>query len=143
MSTDLMGIDRQVTYAADAELHATVRSNLEHWCSLNRVLRTTYLDTADYDLLNAGITLRQRTSVGKSGQQGKAKTEAKIPTEDGLLRIGGARAVAVVSERLGIDLERCDALRPVAVQTKQRRLLLASGSFVAPDFVCCPRRCLQ
>jgi hypothetical protein len=135
MSTDLMGIDRQVTYAADAELLANVRSNLEHWCSLTRVLRTTYLDTADFDLLNAGITLRHRTSVGKSGQQGKAKTEAKIPTEEGLLRIGGARAAAVVSQRLGIDLERCDALRPVAVQTKMRRLLLASGSFVAPDFV--------
>lgn len=135
MPTDLMAIDRQVTYEADAELHASVRSSLDHWCSINRVLRTTYLDTADLDLLKAGITLRQRVSVGKSGHLGKPTTEAKIPTEHGLLRVAGERATKAASEHLGIDLGRLDVLRPVAIQTKFRRLLLASGSPVAPDFV--------
>ncbi len=135
MATEDGGLDHQFTYDADAAMHTQVRSNLKHWASVKRVLRTTYLDTENFDLLHAGITLRHRSTIGKAGKVGTPHTEAKIPTEQGLVRISGLQAVRAVADTLGLDLESTNALHPVAMQTKSRRLLFASGSPLAPDFV--------
>ncbi len=126
-------IDYQVTYWADAALQATVRATLPHHRIVHRVLRTTYLDSPNYDLHRLGITLRERCRVTSDGTLGSVTTEAKIPTDNGLQRVGGDEARAAVSNMLGADVAAL--LRPVAVQTKTRELLLAGGWALAPQFV--------
>lgn len=129
-SENRRSIDHQVTYSVDLSRHEDIATHLRcHW-SVNRVLRTTYFDTAQNDLVHRGITFRQRSAIGNNGDIGAPKTEAKIPTNDGLLRVAGAEARRAISEVIGDS-----SLDPVAVQTKNRRLLLVSGKRVAPQFV--------
>ncbi len=123
-------IDHQVTYVASPELHAHIRSQLAYHRIVNRVLRTSYLDSAAHDLHRRGITLRERCSIAKNGKLGVLKVEAKIPSSDGLLRVSGSQARQAVVNIIG-SVE----LQTVAAQTKTRQLLLVSGRFFAPDFV--------
>jgi hypothetical protein len=127
---DIGAIDHQVTYSADKALHDRVQGGLSHHRIVHRVLRSTYLDTADLDLYHRGITLRERSTVDKNGIAGVAKVEAKIPSEVGLNRVAGEAARTAVAKLVG-DV----VLSPVAVQTKTRALLLTGGFVLAPQFV--------
>jgi hypothetical protein len=128
-------VDHQVTFLADSRLHALIRERLEHHRVINRVLRTTYFDTPERDLFHRGVTLRERAAVRKNGTLGPAKTEAKVPTQNGLSRTAGKHAHGAVVEVFGSDVINPTRLRPVATQTKTRQLLLVSGTAYAPDFV--------
>lgn len=129
-STDHCSIDYQVTYRVGPSRHEDITTHLRsHW-TIERVLRTTYFDTDQKDLHRRGITFRERSSIGKDGDIGAPKIEAKIPTTDGLLRVAGAEARRAVSEVIGDS-----SMGPVAVQTKNRRLLLVAGVRVAPQIV--------
>jgi CYTH domain len=135
MALDPRSVDHQITYVANQADHAELRQKLEHHRIVKRVLRTTYLDTPQRDLYDRGITLRDRSTVKKDGTLGPVKTEAKIPTSDGLIRTAGSRALAAVAEIVGADVVNAASLRPVAIQTKTRQLLLVSGHVLSPEFV--------
>ncbi len=130
MAPDIGRIDHQVTYSADAAVQAELRERLEYHGKLKRVLRSTYLDTAELDLYQHNITLRERSTVRKNGELSHSKTEAKVPSVDGLVRTSGSAALAAVADVVGTT-----SLQPVAVQTKTRRLLFVEGTRLAPDFV--------
>jgi hypothetical protein len=132
MALNPPSVDHQVTYLADPTLQALLRERLKHHRIIDRVLRTTYLDTPGRDLHRRGITLRDRATVRTNGTLGSVKTEAKIPSTNGLTRTTGSVAHAAVTKTLGSDAA---LLRPVAFQTKTRQLLLVSGRAFAPDFV--------
>jgi hypothetical protein len=135
MARNTATVDYQVTYAANAALHTKLRQRLDHHRLVKRVLQTTYLDTPQRLLFQRGITLRDRVQVKPNGSLSTAKTEAKIPGTDGLLRTAGPEAHAAVAKEVGAHAVAAENLRPVATQTKTRQLLLVGGSSLSPDFV--------
>ncbi len=135
MDVDPSLIDHQVTYWADAALHNEILKRLDRHRVVKRTLRTTYLDTVEHHLFHGGITLRDRATVGKKAKLGHVKTEAKVPTAAGLQRTSGVQAHAAVAAVLGANVVSAEQLRPSAIQTKTRQLLLVSGRAFAPEFV--------
>lgn len=121
-------IDHQVTYVATSALHELVRERTGRTITIRRTLVTTYFDTESLSLHRSGTQLRERGRVGKT----KRTTEAKIPTDDGLLRLKGSGATAAVAE-----MTNGQPVHPVAEQTKERELLIMRGdrSWLAPDFL--------
>lgn len=126
----LTALDHQVTYGADSNTHHDLLANLDHHRLVTRTLVTSYLDTPDLRLHREGVTLRQRRRASRWRGQRRVRTEAKIPSPSGLRRYAGDEAQAAV-----VAIAGDASLSPVAVQTKSRKLLLAGGSALAPDFV--------
>lgn len=130
LATDQL-VDHQVTYGATPELQELVRGRTkagQPTVSIDRTLESVYFDADGLPLYRQGAMLRER---GRSGRS-KRTTEAKLPSESGLLRLKGDAARLAAS-----DLAGGRDLGPVATQTKHRRLLLVPGtrSRFAPDFV--------
>ena len=94
-------------------------------------LRSSYFDTADHDLLRAGMTLRRRTGGTDSGWQLKvphkpAREEIRLPHK--------SAAVPKEFQRLLYGVRRGQPLRPAATVVTERsaqRLLDADGNLLA------------
>jgi len=124
----IVAIDHQVTYLATPQLQQMVRKGVRRRLSIQRTLESTYFDAKGLPLYRSGAMLRERGRAGRD----KRRTEAKLPSGHGLLRLKDDAALTAAWARA--DHRQ---LLPVATQTKARHLVLVPGTrtILAPDFV--------